>query len=134
VGPPRFQISAQQARIVEEILAVLPERLTWNYIQSYQKQVAEVQPEAYWRTEAPREAISSHLIAGALDECFHLETTRPYGGAVLNPLLSQIVGNFDPEIEGDVSALRLLAAFERILMKEADLPSDFAVLAARSRS
>ena len=131
VGPSRFQFTDRQARIVEEILAILPDRLRWDYVNNTRKLFAEKLPLSYMEEEAPREAVSSEAIAATLERHFDVVTCRGYGGTILNPLLSRIVGNFDPDAEADVAILRLLAYVERLLISEAGLPNDFAVFAAR---
>ena len=78
--------------------------------------------------------MSSEQIVDALSRRFDLESRRDYGGSILNPLLAGIVGNFDPASAEDSALLRLLALTERLLLREAALPSDFAVLVARKRS
>ena len=78
--------------------------------------------------------MSSEEIVAALSRRFEIERRRDYGGSILNPLLAGIVGNFDPAREDDAALLRLLALTERLLLREAALPSDFALLVARKRA
>lgn len=134
VGPAQFQHTDHQLQIIDELLALLPDRLRFDYVQSFVKQVYHRRPRAFWDEVAPREAISSEKIAPLLERHFELVDRRDYGGTILNPLLENIVGNFAGGGEEDLTILRLLAYVERLLLREGCLPSDFAVFVARKRS
>lgn len=133
VGPKYFQYTARQLRIVEELLATLPPRLRVHWPTGGQKTLHVPPPVAHFLEAAPLEAVSSEAIVGEVSRRFVLESRRDYGGSILNPLLAGIIGNFDPAREDDLALLRMLAATERMLLREAALPSDFAVLVARKR-
>ncbi len=133
VGPKYFQCTARQLRIVEELLALVPARLRVHWPSGGMKTLHIPPPVAHFLENAPLEAVSSETLVAALSRRFDLESRRDYGGSILNPLLAGIVGNFDPAREDDLAILRLLAATERLLLREAGLPSDFAVLVARKR-
>ncbi len=134
VGPKYFQATPRQLRIVEELLAVLPPRLRVHWPSGGQKTLHIPPPAAHFREHAPLEAVSSEELVAALSRRFDLERRRDYGGSILNPLLAGIVANFDPAREDDAAILRLLALTERLLLREAALPSDFALLVARKRA
>lgn len=134
VGPAQFQHTDHQLQIVEELLALLPDRLRFDHFQGFVKQVYHRRPKAFWDEVAPREAISSEKIAPALERHFELVDRRDYGGTLLNPLLENIVGNFASGSEEDLTILRLLAYVERLALREGCLPSDFAIFVARKRS
>ena len=133
VGPKYFQFSERQLRIIEELLAALPPRLRVHWPSGGQKTLHIPPPVAHFLENAPLEAVSSEQIVDAISRRFDLESRRDYGGSILNPLLSGIVGNFDLASAEDSALLRLLAVTERLLLREAALPSDFAVLVARKR-
>lgn len=133
VGPRYFQFTPRQLRIVEELLAVLPPRLRVEWPGGGQKKLHFSPPVAHFLDNAPQEAVSSEVLVAALSRRFDIESRRDYGGSILNPLLAGIIGNFDPAREDDMAILRLLALMERLLLREAGLPSDFAVLVARKR-
>ena len=116
------------------MLALLPQRLRRHWPGGGQKTLHIPPPAALFLESAPLEAVSSEEIVAALSRRFDLESRRDYGGSILNPLLAGIIGNFDPAREDDLAILRLLAATERLLLREAALPSDFALLVARKRS
>jgi SAM-dependent methyltransferase len=134
VGPRYFQCTPQQLRIVEELLAVLPPRLRVHWPSGGQKTLHQPPPAAHFVEHAPLEAVSSEVLVAALGERFEIVSRRDYGGSILNPLLAGIVANFDPAREDDAAILRLLALTERLLLREAAMPSDFALLVARKRA
>lgn len=134
VGPKYFQGTPRQLRIVEELLAVLPPRLRVHWPSGGQKTVHIPPPVAHFLAHAPCEAVSSEELVAGLSRRFDLERRRDYGGSILNPLLAGIVANFDPASADDSAILRLLALTERLLLREAGMPSDFAVLVARKRA
>ena len=134
VGPKFFQGTARQLRIVEEILAILPPRLRVHWPSGSQKTVHTPPPVSHFLTHAPCEAVSSEAVVASVTRRFDLERRRDYGGTILNPLLAGIVANFDPANAGDSAILRLLALTERLLLREAGLPSDFTLLVARRRA
>lgn len=133
IGPKYFQYSGRQLRIIEELLAALPPRLRVHWPSGGQKTLHVPPPVAHFLENAPYEAVSSEQIVDGISRRFELESRRDYGGSILNPLLAGIVGNFDPANAEDAALLRLLAVTERLLLREAALPSDFAVLVARKR-
>jgi len=133
VGPKYFQFTARQLRIVEELLAILPPRLRVHSPGGGQKTLHIPAPVAHFLETAPLEAVSSEELVAALSRRFDLESRRDYGGSILNPLLAGIAGNFDSASADDLTILRLLAVIERLLLREAALPSDFALLVARKR-
>ena len=88
-------------------------------------------PLAHFQRHSPLEGASSRQILPALERRFELVDRRDYGGTLLNPLLEGIVANFSDSSANDRALLELVAACERLLMREGELPSDFAVLIAR---
>lgn len=134
VGPAQFQYKKKQLEIVADVLAVLPERLRYDYVQQQPKSGYVMQPREYWFQVDPSEAICSDLIESALRRYFRVRTQRNYGGPLLNLLLEHIVGNFDPEDEGDITAVRLLGYLEHRLIQERVLDNHFAIFAAQPKS
>lgn len=133
VGPKYFQFSERQLRIVEELLAVLPPRLRVHWPSGGQKTLHIPPPVSHFLSHAPLEAFSSESLLPALERRFEVESRRDYGGSILNPLLAGIIANFDLSAENDAAILRLLTLTERLLLREAALPADFAVIVARKR-
>jgi SAM-dependent methyltransferase len=133
IGPRRFQFGGREMRIVEELLQCLPHDLKTHWPSGLTKHVHIPPPVAHYEEHAPLEAVSSEEIVPAISARFDVDGVRGYGGAILSPLLEGIVGNFDESKESDRTILRLLAVAERLLMREAALPSNFAVIVARKR-
>lgn len=133
VGPAHYQFDERQLRIVEELCAVLPARLRRRAESGEVKQFHTPLPLAHFELHAPLEGASSRRILPALERGFEVVARRDYGGSLLNPLLEGIVANFADAEESDRALLDLLALCERLLLREAGLPSDFAVLVARVR-
>lgn len=133
VGPRYFQYHPRQLQIVEELLAALPGRLRLHWPSGGLKSAYVPPPVAHFLAHAPHEAVSSEEIVGQVDARFELVSRRDYGGSILSPLLEGIIGNFDENREDELALLRLLATFERVLLREGLLASDFTVLVARKR-
>ena len=134
IGPQRFQFQARQLQIIEDLLAAVPARLRLHWPSGLLKTVHIPPPVAHFLAHAPNEAVSSEQIVGAVRARFDLDSQRDYGGSILSPLLEGIIGNFVEAREDDLAILRLLATFERILLRDGALASDFTVLVARKRS
>jgi SAM-dependent methyltransferase len=133
IGPRRFQFGAREMGIVEELLHCLPHDLKTHWPSGLTKHVHIPPPAAHFEEHAPLEAVSSEEIVPAITARFDVDGVRGYGGAILSPLLEGILGNFDESKESDRTILRLLAVAERLLMREAALPSNFAVIVAKKR-
>lgn len=134
VGPRHFQFQPRQLQIVEELLAALPVRLRLHWPSGLLKSFHLPPPVAHFLAHAPNEAVSSEEIVPGVSARFDLVSRRDYGGSILSPLLEGIIGDFNESREDELAMLRLLAAFERILLREAALASDFTVLVARKRA
>jgi hypothetical protein len=79
----------------------------------------------------PSEAVRSAEIVPLIRQRFEIVQQTDFGGTILHMLLSDIVGNFDPESEADVTIVRLLCYLEKTLIAEGVLPSDFTLIVAR---
>ena len=133
IGPSQFQFSAKQMQIVNELLALLPERLAFDYVKNQVKRRYDLQPRDFWDRVDPSEAIHSDQIEAALHHRFQVVSRRNYGGTLLNPLLEHIVGNFAPEREEDVVILRLLMYIEAVLIREGCLKDNFALFVMKKK-
>ena len=79
------------------------------------------------------EAVRSGEVMGCLEQRFEILWRRPYGGALLHPMLHDIACNFR---EGDLFSETFLAAaiaLEETMMSTCELDSDFIALVARPR-
>ena len=132
VGPTRFFWTERQMQAVNGLLTVLPpeKRIT---LDGDFKPLIERQPPSYFEQTDPSEAIRSGEVVARLEERFEIRWRRPYGGAILHPLLYNIAWTFK---EGDPVSETLLAsaiAIEDVLTEAGDLDSDFAVIIASPR-
>ncbi len=127
VGPSRFQWTDLQLELMNELLRALPER---------QHKAAPftriVRPKlADMKILDPSEAVRSAEILPLLERHFEVVEYKPYGGTLLHILLSHVMPAFDLEDERDLSILRLLFLYEKTLVRQRALPSDFAFVVAR---
>lgn len=132
VGPSRFQWTAKQLQIINELLALLPPRYRADlrrpgHIKSRVDRPTVVQ----MLLSDPSEAVRSAEIIPLIRQRFEIVQQTDFGGTILHMLLSDIVGNFAPESEADVTIVRLLCYLEKTLIAEGVLPSDFTLIVAR---
>ena len=132
VGPSRFQFGERQLSYINAVLAALPRRLRQGPAGTEKGLFHGLDPEEV-AAKDPSEAIRSEEILPTLERDFETLAKADYGGNLLQFLLSDIVGNFDPEREEDRTVMELLLLFEETLNEEGVLPSDFAVVVARKR-
>ncbi len=132
IGPSRLRWTNEQLAVVNELLALLPERL-----RRLDGPGGEVRlrmgrvPLRAFAIGDPSEAVRSAEIVPLVSERFEVVERRDFGGTVLYPLLYRITGNFDPANETENAILRLLVAFEDLLLARRILPSDFTLIVAR---
>jgi len=79
----------------------------------------------------PSKAIRSAEILPLLRAYFEIIEIKEYGGTILQFLLTDIAGNFDPDSKEDMRMLGLLCQIEDVLIDSGDLSSDFAFVVAR---
>lgn len=131
VGARQFQFPAAQRTVVRDLLAALPERLRDDG-SGVPKAEYHAFPVEHWNLHDPSEAVRSDEIPAALERHFEIVFRADYGGTVLALLLEHIVHNFRKDRPGDVELLRLLGAFESVLVERLRvLPSDYAVFAGK---
>jgi len=135
IGPSRFQSSPFVTQLINDLLAIFPERYRLNVLNNDGSVVENYVPSTvdHFEKVDPSEAIRSGELVNTLKMYFDLVEYRPYGGALLHMLFSRIMGNFDAANEMDVSLLRVLATMEEALEKAGALQSDFAVIVAKPR-
>lgn len=123
VGPDRLQLSEEQLRRANRVLAWLPEefRLRWD---GSVKQAAERVDLDVLLAEDPSEAIRSSAIIPALHEALAVDRVVPTGGTLLMPLLDGIAGRFGSSPQGE-ALLSHLMQFEQLLVANGQLPSDY---------
>jgi hypothetical protein len=82
----------------------------------------------------PSESVRSDEILGLIGERFEVVYRADFGGTLLQFVLSDIAGNFDPADPKDVAMIDLVCLYEKTLIDKGVLPSDFVYLAARRRA
>ncbi len=135
VGPSRFQWTDKQLQVINELLALLPPRYRADlrrpgHIKSRLERPTVVQ----MLLSDPSEAVRSAEIIPLIRQRFEIVQQTDFGGTILHMLLSDIVGNFAPESEADVTIVRLLCYLEKTLIAEGVLPSDFTLIVARKQA
>jgi len=134
VGPRQFQFPDQQLRIVERLLATLPERFRLDSTTGEIKREYIRRPPSWWAQADPSEAIRSDRILSEIERRFDVVDRRDYGGAVLHLLLEHIVQNFDASRIEDVCWIRLLGEAEALLQENGVIQSDFVLLGGKKRA
>ncbi len=131
VGARQFQFPEAQLAVVRDLLAAMPERLRDDG-SGVPKAAYHSFPLEHWNLHDPSEAVRSDQILDAVGRHFEIVFRADYGGTVLALLLEHVVHNFRPERPGDVEILRLLGAFESILVDRLKaFPTDYTILAGR---
>lgn len=132
VGPSQFQWTDKQLGIINDLLRILPAKYKNNIsIPFTVKECAERPSLEHMNTLDPSEAIRSAEIVPLLKRHFNIIEKRDFGGTLLNVLLHNIAGNFDEGNAEDIAFLELLSYFERTLVAEEVLPSDFTFIIAK---
>lgn len=133
IGPRQFQYTDLQLALVKELLSTLPEvwrrdSATGGIKDEYIRMSVD-----HWNVADPSEAIRSDLIVKEIERRFEIVDRVNYGGTIMNLLVEHIMHNFDPGDPKDVAVVKLLCLTEDILIRHGVIPSDFTVIAARSK-
>jgi hypothetical protein len=124
VGPTRFQWTDEQLRQVNVLLQSLPD--------AHRSVPFIDRPTiAQMLAEDPTESVRSAEILPLLGNYFEIIEQRPYGGTLLNLLLTETLHTFDVEDAAQRQLLRRLFEAEHSLLAAAELPSDFTYVVAR---
>lgn len=134
VGPARFQFPNEYLELMDDLLAALPEshrrslkdgNVKGRAVRPTAKEVYDVDPS---------ESVRSDEIMDLIEERFEIVYRADFGGTLLQFVLSDIAGNFDPNDPKDVAMIDLVCLYERTLIDKGVLPSDFVYLVARRRA
>jgi SAM-dependent methyltransferase len=131
VGPSRFQWTDRQLEAINAILKILPKK--YKRVVTAPSFLKEIEPRPTVKMVKDvdaSEAARSEEILPLLEKHFKVLEIKPFGGAILHALLTNITGNFNPDDEEDVRLLKTIFYFEDLLMDHGELPSDFAVIIA----
>jgi SAM-dependent methyltransferase len=134
VGPRRFQYDSKRREIIEEFLRALPEKYRrLPRTGGVATEGVRTDPGALARQD-PSEAVRSDEILPAVRKAMRVVEEVSYGGSILNPLLYEIIANFEDGNEADEAILRQLCAAEKVLIRTGAIESDYKIVAARRRN
>ena len=125
VGPSRYQFSDKQIQLMNWILDQLPNKYKKDVINGKIKGPCYREKEEDVIRSDPSESVRSAEIVGLLEKEFVPIIKREYGGTLLQFALANIVGNFDPNKMKDKVILKMLYEFEKLLIQEKIIKSDF---------
>jgi SAM-dependent methyltransferase len=135
IGPTRFQWTDQQLALVNDILKTLP--VDYRRLVLSPEVIRDHLPRptvAQMIAIDPSEAVRSGELLSLVDSHFEIIERIDFGGTILQLLLQDIAGNFDPENAEDVAMLDRLWTMEDDLISAGRLSSDFTLLVARNTS
>ena len=133
VGPARFQFPDERLPLMNKLLSVLPESHRKSLRNGHVR--TEVQRPSAKEVQRvdPSESIRSDEIMGLIEERFEVVYKADFGGTLLQFVLSDIAGNFDPADPRDVALIDLICLYEETLIEHGVLPSDFTYVVAKAR-
>jgi SAM-dependent methyltransferase len=134
VGPKRFQFPDEYLPLMDGLLAALPESHRRSLKDGTVKEKANRPTAKEVYDVDPSESVRSDEIMGLIEERFELVYRADFGGTLLQFVLSDIAGNFDPADPKDVAMIDLVTLYEKTLIEKGVLPSDFVYLVAKRPS
>jgi len=133
VGPVRFQFPEERLPLMNQLLLALPESHRRN-LRTGQLKTEVLRPNAKEVFAVdPSESIRSDEIMQLLEERFEIVYQADFGGTLLQFVLADIAGNFDPTDPRDVALIDLVCLYEKTLIEQGVLPSDFTYVVAKPR-
>jgi SAM-dependent methyltransferase len=133
VGPNRFQYSDARMALINRYFRLVPDHLRFQpYWRSLFWNRPRVDP-AGLIADDPTEAVRSEDVLPLARKFFDTEAEYPYGGGLLNPLLYEIVTNFDEQNPYDAGLLRMLCDAEDRLTRSGAIEPDFYIFVGRRR-
>jgi SAM-dependent methyltransferase len=134
VGPKRFQFPDEYLPLMDGLLEALPESHRRSLKDGTVKEKANRPTAKEVYDVDPSESVRSDEIMGLIEERFELVYRADFGGTLLQFVLSDIAGNFDPADPKDVAMIDLVTLYEKTLIEKGVLPSDFVYLVAKRPS
>jgi SAM-dependent methyltransferase len=133
VGPNRFQYSDARMALINRYFRLVPDHLRFQpYWRSLFWRRPRVDP-AGLIADDPTEAVRSEDVLPLARKFFDTEAEYPYGGGLLNPLLFEIITNFDEQNPYDAGLLRMLCDAEDRLTRSGAIEPDFYIFVGRRR-
>jgi SAM-dependent methyltransferase len=133
VGPARFQFPDERLPLMNNLLAVLPESHRRSLRNGIVRADVQRPSEKDVYKVDPSESIRSDEIMGLVRDRFEIVYQADFGGTLLQFVLADIAGNFDPAEPRDVALIDLIGLYERTLLEQGVLPSDFTDVVAKAR-
>lgn len=131
VGPSRYQWTDLQLDLMNKLLQILPEKNRFSFFNNAPLLQIERPSVEEMITMDPTEAIRSEEIIEVLQKYFKIIEFKKYGGTLLHILLNHVMGSFDIEDENQKALLQMMFLFERTLIEQNVLKSDFAYVVSR---
>ncbi|HEX7152963.1 MAG TPA: class I SAM-dependent methyltransferase [Thermoanaerobaculia bacterium] len=133
VGAKRFQYSEDVLRIINELLACLPEPLRRGAVERRVYDRRERPTVEQMIASDPTEAVRSDELLPFIESRFEVLDRRDIGGTILQHLLYDIAQNFRFDDPRERAYLELLCNIEAMLVDGGRIPADFVLLAARKK-
>lgn len=134
VGPKRFQFPDEYLPFMNGLLAALPESHRRSLKDGRLRERVDRPKEKKVYGVDPSESVRSDEIMRLIEERFEIFFRVDFGGTLLQFVLSDIAGNFNPADPRDVAMIDLVCLYEKTLIEQGVLPSDFVYLVARRRA
>ena len=132
IGPNRFQYSDERMAIINRYFRLIPNHLRYNpYWGGLFWNRWRTDPEKLAQDD-PTEAVRSEDVLPVARRFFETEKEYSYGGGLLNPLLYEIVGNFDEQKPYDAGLLKILCEAEDRLTRAGVIEPDFVIYVGRA--
>src|SRR6266508_1437578 len=134
VGPNRFQYINARMALINRYFRLIPDHLRFNpYWRGLFWSRVRTDP-ARLAADDPTEAVRSEEVLPLARRFFEAEAEYSYGGGLLNPLLAEIITNFDETKPYDSGLLQVLCGAEDRLTRSRAIEPDFIVFIGRRRS
>ena len=131
VGPNRFQYSDARMDLINRYFRLIPDHLRFNpFWGGLFWNRWRVDP-AKLAADDPTEAVRSEDVLPLARRFFEAEKEYSYGGGLLNPLLYEIIGNFDEGRPYDNRLLTILCEAEERLTRSGAIEPDFFIFVGR---
>ncbi|MHC4220875.1 MAG: class I SAM-dependent methyltransferase [Planctomycetota bacterium] len=127
VGPTRMQWPKRQLEIVNDVLHLLPKKYRIKWDTGFVKDKVFSQSILRMLLGDPSEGIESEKIRPLLQEIFEVAEIKEYGGAILQPLLSNIGHNFLSDDDETQRYLQLCFDAEDTFLNSKEIQSDFII-------
>lgn len=131
VGPNRLQFTEEQLSIINEILSVIPEKYKIQLDGTVKDICRNSDIDELLKID-PSESVRSQDILQVISERLEIIKLVYTGGTILHPLLNGIASHFEGDEDAE-ALLKLLIFFEKYLIQNNILPSDYVYCMAKKR-